>query len=169
MYSLQIKENRQFFLWYKETWHALNQVQKIKHVRGFLGSQQLFKRIQGYWVHSIFCSLLWIKWKGVQGDLSIHTNPLSSLMCFRVSNALINTFYSKSTALFFKDFNPLCVCFVSHVTQKLILSRKNSGPCPSEIRQHQFKMASVTLGWSGDCCDLSYLLIIQSIIRNTNH
>lgn len=31
---------------------------KIKHVRGFLGSQRLFKCIQGYWVHSILSSLL---------------------------------------------------------------------------------------------------------------
>lgn len=46
MYSLQTKENRHFSLWYKGTWHALNQVHKIKHVRVFV----------------LFCFLCFFSW-----------------------------------------------------------------------------------------------------------
>lgn len=78
------------FLWYKGTWHALNQVHKIKHVRGFLDSQQLFKCIQGYWVHLMFCSLLWITWKGVRGGLSVRSEFLD---VFSKLSTLWSTFF----------------------------------------------------------------------------
>lgn len=127
MYSLQIKENRQFFffffLWYKETWHALNQVQKIKHVRGFLGSQQLFKCIQGYLGSIRYSAVSFELHEKASGVVYQSVQTLWVPWCVSELVTLWSTLFH-SQSHFFKDFNPPRVCFVPHVTQKLTLSWK---------------------------------------------